>query len=178
MTDRSYFKTNDAEVLRLLAARKEELQAIQKLARDFATEFGGKPLYSNDLCGLQFAGLTFPTPKSSPLWTNPDPKNLNRQRPRVTVKGASAAEKVALAELRARWDASYPTQRSDFTPVLKAMGTDWGNCMFGGGGFAFFEHGGFAWVTTGVKLAPCMQEVKASEYLAAKAEFERVKEAA
>lgn len=66
--------------------------------------------------------------------------------------------------------------KADLAPVLAAMGTDWGNLFFTG--IAFFQHDGAIYVSTSAKLAPCMVEILASEYNAAKAAYESMKEAA
>lgn len=81
-----------------------------------------------------------------------------------------------MAELSAGWKARFTTVKADLEPVLAAIGTDWGSLFFCS--FALFRHDGAIYVSTSAKLAPCMVEILASEYNAAKAAYESMKEAA
>ncbi len=173
----AFYKSSDAAVLSALAAYEAEVAIVAAAGKQFAAHFGGKPLTRGDLMGRRVAGLCFEPAKDDPMWTKPDAKQAGMQRPRASVKGATKEQRAALAELSADWEARFPTVKADLAPVLTAMGSDWGNLIFCG--FAMFRHdGGAVYVATSAPLAPCMVEILASEYSAAKAVYESAKEKA
>ena len=171
---RAYYKTNAAEVLAALHLHNEESRAVQAAGKLFADHFGGTLLTQAGIHSYRVAGLAFEPKRDGRLWTLADPKMANMQRPRASITGATLEEKAALAVLKADWKARFPMQESSFAPVMAAMGTDWGVCAFNGG-FALFEHDGFVYVATGAKLAACMIEIMASEYSAAREQFDAAK---
>lgn len=172
---KAYFKTNDAAVLTAMKQHQAEAEVASTAGKAFADHYGGMLLVQNDLHEYRVSGLCFRPAKDDPLWTKPDPKRANMQRPRTSIKNATKEQKAALAELQAGWKARFPQQKSDFAPVLEAMGTHWGNLFFCG--FAMFQHDGFIYASTGVKLAPCMQEILGSEYQAAQDQFDAARNA-
>ncbi len=171
---KAYYKTNAPEVMAALEQHKKEVDVIRDAGLAFAKKFGGQLLARNDTRGYQIAGLVFEPRKPSRLWTHP--ADCGEQRPRQTVVKATVSEKAELAVLKASWKASFPTQESNFEPVMAAMGTSWGNCVFAG--FGMFEHDGHIYVATGAKLAPCMVEILASEYGTARVAFDVAQNAA
>lgn len=173
---RAFYKTSDPAVLAALAAYESDVDAVRAAGAEFAKHFGGKMVVTSGLHGCGVAGLRFNPAKTDPLWTKPDAQRANMQRPRATVKGATKEQKAALAELSADWQARFPKEKADLEPVLAVVGTDWGNLFFCG--FDMYQHDGHVYASTSAKLAPCMVEILASEYSAAKAAHESIKEAA
>jgi hypothetical protein len=169
----AFYKTSDATALAALATYDAELANVNRIGNEFAAHFGGTLLLGSDLHGCSVAGLRFSPAKDDPLWTKPDAQRAGIQRPRTAVSGAGKGQKAAMAELLADWSARFPAERANLEPVLTAMGADWGSLLFCG--FAMFQHGGAIYAATGAKLAPCMQEILASEYNAAKTAFESTK---
>lgn len=174
MRNGAYYKTNDPAVMAALQERSKQVRAVLDAGKAFANAFGGGDvIWRNDSRGTEFIGVRFEPKKDARLWTHPDPKQNGIQRPRNTLQKATPDEKAELKALREKWNAEFPRIKYDMGPLLAAMGTDWGNLLFAG--FGMFQHGGFLWVTTGAKLGPCMVEVLASEYKAAKAAFDASK---
>ena len=174
---RAYYKTDDLAVLAALKKHNDECGVIRDAGKAFARHFGGHLLVNNSIHGYRIAGLVFDPRKDGRLWTLADQKAGGEQHPRMNITKATPDEKVALATLKADWKARFPTENSDFSPVMKAMGTDWGNCAFNGG-FAMFEHAHFVYATASVKLADCMVEILGSEYAAARECFDAERAAA
>jgi hypothetical protein len=172
----AFYKTSDAAVLGAMVSYDSAAAEVHKSGAEFAAHYGGTQLARSDLHGYSIAGLCFHPEKDDPLWTMPDPKSAGMQRPRTSIKAATREQRIALAELSAGWKARFPVGRADFAPVLKAMGTDWGNLFFCG--FAMFQHDCCIYVATSAKLAPVMQEILGSEYNAAKSAHQAIKEAA
>ena len=173
----AFYKTSDPGVLAAMAAYEAEAKKVSTVGKVFADHFGGKLLTNSTSHGRSAAGICFHPAKDDPLWTKPDAQRANIQYPRASLRKSTKGQRAALSELQAEWRARFPTEKADLAPVLASMGTDWGGLLFGG--FAMFQHdGGTVYVSTGVKLAPCMVEIVASEYIAAKAEFEKAKVAA
>lgn len=166
---KSYYKSNAPEVMAALRQHENEIDMIVILGKEFAEHFGGILLVNNSIHDYRISGLKFDPPKPTRLWTCPDSKSANMQRPRTSITKATAEEKAELTSLKSDWNALFPQMKSDFAPVMKSMGTDWGCCLFGGGGFGMFQHGGYVYVTTGAKLNDCMVEIFTSEYQSAKA---------
>lgn len=161
---KAYYKTNAPEVLDVLKIHTDECEVIKQAGLQFAEHFGGAMMVNNSVHGYRIAGLRFSPKKDVRLWIHPDDHGM--QRPRQSIVKATPEEKAALAALRTEWRNHFPTGESDFSPVMKVMGTSWGNCAFNGG-FKMFEHEGFVYVACGPKLAPCMVEIMGSEFGAA-----------
>ena len=172
----AFYKTSDATVQAAIKTYGEQGAAVSAAGNEFACHFGGKLLTQANAHGRRVAGLCFSPAKDDPLWTKPDAQRAGLQQPRASLRKSTKEQRVALAELQADWKARFPTLEADMAPVLTAMGTDWGNLFFCG--FAMFEHDGHIYVSTSAPLAPCMVEIVASEYSAAKAAYEKIKEAA
>jgi len=172
----AFFKTTDKAVIDAMATYELAAGHVRQAGAAFAAHFGGELLARRDLHGYRVAGLIFKPAKDDPLWTKPNQQAAGMQQPRASLKKSTKEQRQALASLQADWKARFPTEKADFAPVLEAMGTDWGNLFFSG--FAMFQHGGAIYVSTSAKLAPCMQEILASEYSAAKAAYQQIKEAA
>lgn len=172
----AFYKTSDAAVLAAIKTYGEQGAAVSAAGNEFARHFGGKLLTSADAHGRRVAGLCFSPAKDDPLWTRPDAQRAGMQWPRASLRKSTKEQRAALVELQADWKARFPTLKADMAPVLTAMGTDWGNLFFCG--FAMFEHDGHIYVSTSAPLAPCMFEIVAREYSAAKAAYESSKAAA
>ena len=172
----AFYKTSDPAVLATWAVYKAEAEKVEAAGTAFSEHFGGKLLTYSDVHGRRVAGLRFVPVKADPLWTKPEAQAHGRQRPRSSLKKATKEQRQALAELQADYDARFPKDSADLVPVLTAFGTDWGLIVLCGIGF--FEHDGVIYVSTSAPLAPCMVEIVASEYSAAKAAYEKIKEAA
>lgn len=172
----AFYKTTDPAVLGAWAAYEAEAIAVSAAGRAFAEHFGGKLLTRADSHGRSVAGLRFDPIKDDPLWTKPDGQAHGRQHPRASLKKSTKEQRQALADLQADWNARFPRTKADLEPVLAAMGTDWGNLFFCG--FSVFVCDSTIYAATSAKLAPCMVEILTSEYNAAKAAYENIKEAA
>lgn len=172
----AFYKSSDSALMAAWSTYEAEAHAVAEAGKAFAAHFGGKLLTCSDFHGRSVAGLRFVPAKDDPLWTKPDAQAHGRQQPRASLRKGSKEQRQALAELQADWKARFPREKADLAPVLAAMGTDWGNLFFTG--INFFVHDGAIYVTTSAKLAPCMVEILASEYNAAKAAYESIKEAA
>lgn len=165
----AYYKTTSPEVLAALLHRDEEIKRIRAKGDEFAAAFGGKFLNHNGVSGYRVAnGLVFDPPKPARLWTVPDRKAMNMQRPRITIAKATAEEKAELVAIRSKWGDLFPTEEVPFEPVLNSMGISYGNLIFGGA-FSLTEHEGVVYVMTSAKLNDCMIEILASEFDAIKA---------
>lgn len=172
----AFYKTTAPAVLAIRAAYEARVMEVRAAGQEFANHFGGKMLARQDAQGYSFAGLCFEPAKDDALWTKPDASCAGMQRPRGLLKSGGKVQRAALAELSAGWKARFPREKADLAPVLAAIGTDWGSLFFCS--FALFRHDGAVYVSTSAKLAPCMVEILASEYNAAKAAYESIKEAA
>lgn len=172
---KAYYKTNAPAVLAAMDQHEAESQVITEAGKAFAAHFGGKLLVHNSIHGYRIAGLRFNPKKPVRLWTNPG--DCGEQRPRQSITKGTSEERAELKALKEDWAARLPRAESDFAPVMAAMGTDWGNCIFNDG-FGMFAYGGWIYVVTGAKLADCMTEIMGSEYQAAREQFDAARKAA
>lgn len=172
----AFYKSSDPAVLAALSAFDLEATRIASVGKAFAAHYGGEMLARRDVYGYSIAGLHFQPAKDDPLWTKPDAKQANMQRPRNSLRKAAKDQRAALAALLADWAERLPSEKAEFAPVLEAMGTDWGNLFFCG--FVMFQHDGHVYVSTNAPLAPCMVEILSSEYRAANVAYDKAKEAA
>lgn len=170
---KAYYKTSAPEVLAALDERTEKCAALRARGQALQAHFGAKDLIvsSNSIDGYRIRGIAFDPPKDRRLWTVPDREACGMQRPRQSITKATPEEKAELARLKADWKELFPTEAVPFEPVLRAMGTSWGNLMFGGG-FSMFKRDGVVYVAASIKLNEQMVEILASEYQAAEAERE------
>lgn len=169
----AFYKSSDSALLAACSNYEAEAKTVADAGQAFAAHFGGKLLTRSDFHGRSVAGLRFVPAKDDPLWTKPDGQAHGRQRPRASLRKSTKEQRQVLGALQADWRVRFPREKADLAPVLTAMGTDWGNLFFTGIGF--FVHDGTIYVSTSAKLAPCMQEILASEYNAAKTAFESTK---
>lgn len=172
----AFYKSNDGGLLAAWVNYEVETAKVSAAGKAFAEHFGGKLLTRSDFHGRSVAGLRFIPAKDDPLWTKPDQQASGMQHPRRSLRKGTKEQRKDLADLLIEWSDRFPKEKADLEPVLKAMGTDWGSLFFSG--IKFFQHDGAIYVSTSVTLAPCMVEILASEYNAAKAAYESVKEAA
>lgn len=172
----AFYKTTDGAALAAWLSYEVEAAKVAAAGKAFAAHFGGQLLTRSDSHGRSIAGLRFSPAKDDPLWTKPDQQASGRQNPRGSLRKGTKEQRQALVELQADWKARFPSEKADLEPVLAAMGTDWGNLFFCG--IQFFVHNNAIYVSTSAKLAPCMVEIMASEFGAAKASYESTKEAA
>lgn len=172
----AFYKSSDHALLAAWSTYEAEVGAVRAAGKEFAAHFGGKLLMHSDFHGCSVAGLCFQPAKDDQLWTKPDAQRAGEQHPRTSLRKGTKEQRKALAALLTEWSEQFPKQKADLAPVLSAMGTDWGALFFCG--IAYFKHDGTIYVSTGAKLAPCMVEILASEYNAAKAAYESMKEAA
>ena len=171
----AFYKSSDSVLMAAWKTYEAEARAMLVAGKAFASHFGGKLLTHSDLHGRSVAGLAFTPAKDDPLWTKPDAQRAGEQHPRTSLRKGTKEQRLSLAALLTEWSEHFPKQKSNLEPVLAAMGTDWGNLFFTG--IEYFEHDGAIYVSTSDKLAPCMVEILASEYSAAKAAFKSAKEA-
>jgi hypothetical protein len=173
-----YYKSTDAALLEALTIHDDQVNVLLEEGKKFAEGFGGLAIYYNTLSEFRIADLVaFPMEspiRVSPLWTRPDPKNNRAQRPRRTLQRATAEEKLELIELREKWVKSHPTKVVSFAPVLKAMGTEWGDLLFHS--FSYFQHDGLVYVGTSAPLNDGMVEILGSEFDTAKVAMKAGKE--
>ena len=134
------YKTTDPAVLAALTEFQAKRDALAEKARIIGTVFDGKPIFSNSVGDVSFAGLVlnnYQAREDKALWTAPD-REMRISRPRVTrVAGVT---KEALAVLREQYVSMLPATVT-FDAVWEAMGVNWGNLLFGGG-YHLFELNG------------------------------------
>jgi hypothetical protein len=167
----AFYKSSDSTLMTAWSTYEAGARAVAEAGKAFAAHFCGKLLTRSDYHGRSVAGLRFVPAKDDPLWTKPDAQAHGRQQPRTSLRKSTKDDRQALAALQADWKERFPRHKADLAPVLAAMGTDWGNLFFTG--ISFFEHAGAIYVSTSAKLAPCMVEILASEYNAAKLEAKK-----
>lgn len=172
----AFYKTTDGAALAAWLTYEVDTAKVAAVGKAFAAHFGGQLLTRSDSHGCSIAGLRFVPAKDDPLWTKPDQQASGMQHPRCSLRKGTKEQRQALAALLIDWTAHFPKEKADLAPVLAAMGTDWGALFFSG--IQFFVHDNAIYVSTSAKLAPCMVEILASEYNAAKAAYESIKEAA
>jgi hypothetical protein len=174
---KNYYKTNNQAVLDAIETHQKQRGDLRDQASAFAKRFGAKDyliLRSVDKC--YFGGLKFEPEKDRRFWTVPD-RDHGRQRPRKSVAGMTPEEKAAHNTLFSDWVESYPKTKVSFEPIYQALGTTWGDLIFGAG-MAWFLHDGFLYVATGAKVADHMIEIFGSEYTKAEVEFDAQKKVA
>jgi hypothetical protein len=172
----AYYKSTDPAVIKAWNDYNTESDKVYAAGKLLAKIWKGKPWFRAGLRGTEFAGLTFDPVKEHPFWTKPDRFN-GIQKPRASLAKATKEDREALKSLREEWNADYPKERTNFDPVLAAMGTSYGATMMTGP-LSMFVFGGAMYVMCGVKLAPCFGEILASEYEARKKDFETQKKKA
>ncbi|MCB5187399.1 hypothetical protein LG200_05190 [Methylobacillus caricis] len=167
MSDIKFYKSNHPTLTAICVDILEKKKALHKVAVAFADQFGGIPVVLYSLHDYSVDGIKFEPANDSPLWTLPDRKYFNSQRPRATLKKATPAQREELKALNERWNSSFPTEKVSFEPLYKAMNTDWGHVFLLGMGFFYFE--GTLYVNTGCTLNELMTEITVTEFRAAQA---------
>lgn len=162
-----YYK-NDAPAMRdaweVLNASKKELHTV---ANEFADSLGGVAVISRSAHEFRLQGISFEPAKPTDIWTAKD-KDYGTQRPRSAPRsGCAPAQREELKTLKADFYARFPKASASLDPLYAAVGTDWGNALFGG--VALFELDGVSYIETGVTLNDECIEILGSEYADAKA---------
>lgn len=165
----AYYKTNDPAVSAAWTAYVAKADELQKQGEDFAAMFpNAKPLFSTDIhSGRRFFGLSFTPTAPQPLWTKPDPKCGNVQRPRSSlpagIKGDERkALKAELDLLAERYKANAPKAKADLEPFLAAMGLGGGRLFFAGYKQVITDD--WVYIETTANPGPAMTEILGSEF--------------
>jgi hypothetical protein len=162
-----YYRADAPAVRDAWTTYQAECAAVVGEAKGFASLFeGATPVFASGLHGRRFHGLTFDPPMPTDVWTHPDRKQGNVQRPRAKIVDKTARknpERVeALSDATSLYMVNKPTSKADIDRVFTALGADWGIMLFGG--FAAFEREGVMFVRTLAQLGgPCV-EITGGEY--------------
>lgn len=169
MTTR-YYRITDVRVKEAWADYKTENYALDAQAAEFAAKFdGAHAVFAKDVHGRSFHGLRFDVRQPTDIWTVPNAKDGDVQRPRARIslpRGSTdkAARQAELDRVTSIFAEGKPTVSPSLNSVYEAIGTDWGNIMFGGG-FRLSEHSGELYVATGLFLNA--EEITGSAYIEA-----------
>lgn len=170
------YKTNDPAVLSALAAFTTKRDQLAEQARLIGATFDGKPIFSNSVGDVSFAGLVlnnYQSREDKALWTTPD-RDTKVSRPRAArVAGVTKESQAALRDLYMRM---LPATVG-FDEVWKAMSVDWGNLLFGGG-YHLFELNGWLYFQSGAPVGEVMTEILGSEFNEAYRTYQQQKVAA
>lgn len=168
----AYYKTSDPAVLAAWKAYQEQADQLQKQGDEFAALFpNAKALFSTDIhSGRRFYGLAFTPAAPQPLWTKPNPKCGNEQRPRNSlpagIKGDERkALKAELDQLAERYKANWPKDKADLEPFLAAMGLGGGKLFFAG--YKQVITDGTVYIETSAAPGGALTEILGSEFDAA-----------
>lgn len=156
------YKTNDHAVLSALAAFVTKRDQLAEQARLIGATFDGKPIFSNSVGDVSFAGLVlnnYQSREDKALWTTPD-RDTKVSRPRMSR--ATGTTKEQRQELRQRYTSMLP-ETVCFNQVWEAMGVSWGNLLFGGG-YHLFELNGWLYFQSGAPVGEVMTEILGSEF--------------
>ncbi|WP_445772883.1 hypothetical protein [Shewanella sp.] len=168
----SYFKiTNDNAVQAFKSFEASKAVLIEQ-AEKLAAHFGGKPIFSNRIEGISFAGINFHNfnqLENNHLWTKPKASNAFASSPKYGKP--KAADREALEAIKAKYKAMMPEEVSR-EPLLKAIATEWGNCFFTP--LSLFLHDDVIYLNTRLALTDAT-EIFGSEYEAAKSAHEAAK---
>lgn len=178
MSTTRYYRVSHPEALDALHQYQQRKAELHQACEAFAAQYpGAKPAFGFSVHGSRFLGLRFDPAEANWMWTRPEPRSGDVQRPRRTLPAAMArkgreARATALSELRQllkRWDDTYPKLTdSSMDGVWRAIGTHWGDLLFSGIGF-FVDPGNKAWyVATSATLDPRCEEVTGGVYEAAR----------
>jgi hypothetical protein len=168
----SYFKiTNEKAVQAFKSFEASKVELIEQ-ATKLAAHFGGKPIFSRrverpSLVGIYFHN--FAQLENNHLWVKPKASKSFASWPKYGKP--KAADREALEAIRAKYKAMMPEEVSR-EPLLKAIGTDWGNCLFTP--LSLFLHNDIIYLNTRLSLADAT-EIFGSEYDAAKSAHDAAK---
>lgn len=141
-----------------------ENAVLDAQASQFAAMFDNAvPVYVRSLHGREFRGLRFDPAMPTDVWTVPDKKSGRVQRPRARLAGSACRDRIVqLKAVQDTYDAHRPKAKSDFEPVLQAIGTHWGDLLFNAFGMAWRD--GVLYVATTAPLSTDCVEINGSEY--------------
>jgi hypothetical protein len=161
----SYYKiTNEKAVQAFKSFEASKVELIEQ-ATKLAAHFGGKPIFSNQVERISFAGINFHNfnkLENNHLWSKPKASSSFASSPKHGKP--KAADREALEAIRTKYNAMVPDEVSR-QPLLKAIGTDWGNCLFTP--LSLFLHDDVIYLNTRLSLIDAT-EIFGSEYDAAK----------
>jgi hypothetical protein len=168
----SYFKiTNNNAVQAFKSFETSKAELIEQ-AEKLATHFGGKPIFSNQVERISFAGINFHNfnqLENNHLWIKPKASRSFASSPKFGKP--KAADREALEAIKAKYNEMMPEEISR-EPLLKAIGTDWGNCLFTP--LSLFLHDDVIYLNTRLTLKDAT-EILGSEYEAAKSAYDTAK---
>lgn len=169
------YKTSDPAALAAFAEFTAKRDALAEQARLIGATFDGKPIFSNSLGDVSFAGLVlnnYQSREDKALWTAPD-RQIRVSRPRA---GRVTSEtKEAQAALRELYISMLPATVR-FEPVWDAMGVSWGNLLFSG--YRLFELDGAIYFQSSAPVGQVMTEIMGSEFNDAANRLQQRKEVA
>jgi hypothetical protein len=149
----SYYKiTNEKAVQAFKSFEASKVELIEQ-ATKLAAHFGGKPI-------INFHN--FNKLENNHLWSKPKASSSFASSPKHGKP--KAADREALEAIRTKYNAMVPDEVSR-QPLLKAIGTDWGNCLFTP--LSLFLHDDVIYLNTRLSLIDAT-EIFGSEYDAAK----------
>jgi hypothetical protein len=168
----SYFKITNNKAVQAFKTFEASKAALIEQAEKLSTHFGGKPIFSNRVERISFAGINFHNfnqLENNHLWLKPKSTNSFASSPKYGK--AKAADREALEAIKAKYNAMMPDEVSR-EPLLKAIGTDWGNCLFSP--LSLFLHDDVIYLNTRLSLTDAT-EIFGSEYEAAKMAYDASK---
>jgi hypothetical protein len=168
----SYYKiTNDKAVQAFKTFEAGKAELIEQ-ATKLATHFGGKPIFSNRVERVSFAGINFHNfnkLENNHLWSKPKSSSSFASSPKFGKQ--KVADREALEAIRTKYNAMVPDEVSR-QPLLKAIGTEWGDCLFTP--LSLFLHDDVIYLNTRLSLIDSV-EIFGSEYEAAKNAYDTAK---
>lgn len=163
-----YYKTNNASVLAAHHDFHQQVNGLREQANIWAAQFDAEPVYSVTTSHTMLVGLRLNNRTKrddAVFWTNPIRGGSDCSWPRARMKKDHKLHKDELVALTEKYNSTMPVNRSiSREHLLSAVGTDWGNVMFGG--LKYFKHDGFLYFATGAVLQGCA-EILGSEFEAA-----------
>lgn len=168
----SFFKISNNEAVQTFKEFEANKVELIEQASKLAAHFGGKPVFSNRADFVSFAGIKFEhfeELENNHLWTKPKASNGFKSSPKYGKQ--KGADRDTLETIRKKYNAMLPVQVSR-EPLLKAIGTDWGNCLFTP--LSLFLHDDTIYLDTRLTLKDAT-EILGSEYEAAKRDYDSAK---
>jgi hypothetical protein len=168
----SYYTITNDKAVQAFKEFETAKAALIEQATKLADHFGGKPIFSNRVERISFAGINFHNfnqLENNHLWMKPKASNSFASSPKYGKP--KAADREALEAIKATYNAMFPAEVSR-EPLLKAIGTDWGNCLFTP--LSLFLHNDVIYLNTRLTLKDAT-EIFGSEYEAAKRAYDTAK---